>query len=173
MILTADIWPQDRWPNFTCSETGECAMDRLQLLRYHDGHPLTITSGYSSPAHSSEVSSQWGPTRPQATHAKSRAVDISCAGIDAYEILTEVLVYGDRRKQKGERRFLYIDDLEHGEHTVQQPIFCRYQMISLLRSSWATASTDLSEYSSKRPLIKSDLIENTIEKTTKTGIPNG
>ena len=34
VIFTADIWPQDRWPNFACSETGECAMDRLQLLRY-------------------------------------------------------------------------------------------------------------------------------------------
>ena len=59
------------------------------------------------------------PTHPQATHAKSRAVDISFAGIHAYEILTEVLVYGESRKQKGERRFLYLDDLEHGEHTVQ------------------------------------------------------
>ena len=124
VIFTADIWPQDRWPNFACSETGECAMDRLQLLRYHDGHPLTITSGYSSPAHSSEVSSQWGHTPPQATHAKSRAVDISCATIDAYEILTEALVCGFTGigvKQKGEHRFLHLDDLGYGEHSVPRP----------------------------------------------------
>ena len=30
--ITADNWPQDRWPNFAhselaCSETGECEMD--------------------------------------------------------------------------------------------------------------------------------------------------
>ena len=98
MNYTAADWLAERWPNFShselaCSETGECEMDetfmdRLQLLRDHYGHPLTITSGYRSPAHSTEVAKSSGP----GTHAKGRAVDIACAGVDAYKVLTEALV---------------------------------------------------------------------------------
>ena len=93
MNYTAADWLAERWPNFAhnelaCSETGECEMDetfmdRLQLLRDHYGHPLTITSGYRSPAHSIEVVKSSGP----GTHAKGHAVD-------AYDILTAALVCG-------------------------------------------------------------------------------
>ena len=134
MSYTADIWPQDRWPNFSfeemaCSETGECGMDeatmdRLQLLRSHYGSPLTITSGYRSPRHSIEAAK-----KAPGTHAKGRAADIACAGVDAFEILTEALVVGFTGigvKQKGEHRFLHLDDLKLGEHTAPRPTIWSY-----------------------------------------------
>ena len=134
MNYTAADWLAERWPNFAhrelaCSETGECEMDeafmdRLQLLRDHYGHPLPITSGYRSPAHSIEVAKS-----TPGTHAKGRAVDIACAGVDAYDILTEALVSGFTGigvKQKGEHRFLHLDDLAYGEHTVPRPSIWSY-----------------------------------------------
>ena len=99
MSYTADTWPADRWPNFSfaemaCSETGECAMDkatmdRLQLLRDHFGSPLTITSGYRSSRHSVEAAK-----KAPGSHARGRAVDVACAGVDAFEVLTEALAVG-------------------------------------------------------------------------------
>lgn len=134
MSYTADTWPTDRWPNFAfaemaCQETGECAMDkatmdRLQLLRDHYGLPLTITSGYRSPRHSIEAAKV-----APGTHAMGRAADIACAGVDAFEILTEALVVGFTGigvKQKGEHRFLHLDDLKPGEHTAPRPTIWSY-----------------------------------------------
>ena len=134
MSYTADTWPAGRWPNFSftemaCSETGECAMDettmdRLQLLRSHYGSPLTITSGYRSPRHSIEAAK----AAPGA-HAKGRAADIACAGVVALEILREALAVGFTGfgvKQKGEHRFLHLDDLGPGEHTVPRPAIWSY-----------------------------------------------
>ena len=101
MSYTEASWPKDRWPNFAfnelaCSEPGECVMDavtmnRLQRLRDHFGDPLVITSGYRSPAHSIEVAKSSGPD----THAKGRAADVACAGVDAYDILAEALLKTD------------------------------------------------------------------------------
>ena len=133
--ITADNWPQDRWPNFAfnelaCSETGECEMDavtmnRLQRLRDHFGDPMVITSGYRSPAHSIEVAKSSGP----GAHAKGRAVDIACAGADAYDILNEAFALGFTGigvKQSGEHRFLHLDDLGPGEHSVPRPSIWSY-----------------------------------------------
>ena len=130
-----ETWPNDRWPNFSygemaCSETGACqmdpqTMDRLQLLRAHYGHPLVITSGYRSPKHSREVAKPAGP----GAHAQGRAIDIQCAGVEAYQILTEALVVGFTGlgvKQRGEGRFLHLDDLGPREHTVPRPALWSY-----------------------------------------------
>ena len=135
MSYTADTWPADRWPNFSfavmaCSETGECAMDkatmdRLQRLRSHYGSPLTITSGYRSPRRSIEAAKPGGP----GIHAKGRAADIACAGVDAFEILTEALVVGFTGigvLRKGKHRFLHLDDLKPGEHTAPRPTIWSY-----------------------------------------------
>ena len=142
MSYTADTWPADRWPNFSfeemaCSQTGECGMDeatmdRLQLLRSHYGSPLTITSGYRSSRHSIEAAKPGGP----GTHAKGRAFEVACAGVDAFEILTEALVVGFTGigvKQNGytrrgtmENRFLHLDDLKPGEHTAPRPTIWSY-----------------------------------------------
>jgi zinc D-Ala-D-Ala carboxypeptidase len=134
VAYAADTWPADKWPNFSfeemaCSETGECemvkaTMDRLQLLRDHYGLPLTITSGYRSPRHSIEAAKA-----APGTHSMGRAVDIACAGVDAFEILTEALVVGFTGigvQQKGEHRFLHLDDLKLGEHTVPRPTIWSY-----------------------------------------------
>jgi len=102
----------------------ETTMDRLQLLRSHYGSPLTITSGYRSPRHSIEAAK----AAPGA-HAKGRAADIACAGVVALEILREALAVGFTGfgvKQKGEHRFLHLDDLGPGEHTVPRPAIWSY-----------------------------------------------
>jgi len=130
-----ETWPNDRWPNFcygemACHETGACkmdpqTMDRLQLLRAQYGHPLVITSGYRSPEHSIEAAK---PT--PGTHAMGRAIDIQCAGVDAYHILTEALVVGFTgigvRQAGDEGRFLHLDDLGPEEHTVPRPALWSY-----------------------------------------------
>ena len=134
MSYTANNWPAGRWPNFSfaemaCSETGECGMDkatmdRLQLLRSHYGSPLTITSGYRSPRHSIEAAK-----KAPGSHVRGRAVDIACAGVDAFEVLTEALAVGFTGigvKQKGEHRFLHLDDLGLGEHTAPRPTIWSY-----------------------------------------------
>ena len=134
LSYTADTWPIDRWPNFAfaemaCQETGECkmdkaTMDRLQLLRDYCRLPLTITSGYRSPLHSIEAAKA-----APGTHSMGRAVDIACSGIQAFKILTEALAVGFTGigvKQKGEHRFLHLDDLKPGEHTAPRPTIWSY-----------------------------------------------
>ena len=135
MSYSASNWPTDRWPNFSftemaCSQTGECGMDkatmdRLQLLRSHYGSPLTITSGYRSSRPSVEAAKTICPDG----HVRGRAVDIACAGVDAFEVLTEALAVGFTGigvKQKGEHRFLHLDDLGLGEHTAPRPTIWSY-----------------------------------------------
>ena len=132
---TTATWPSDRWPNFSfaelaCQETGECrmdplTMDRLQLLRSQYGQPLIISSGYRSPEHKIEAAKPTGP----GTHAKGRAIDVACAGVDAYEILTEALIVGFTGigvSQQGAARFLHLDDLGPGEHSVPRPSIWSY-----------------------------------------------
>ena len=134
VAYTADTWPTDKWPNFSfeemaCQETGECeivkiTMDRLQDLRNELGQPLTITSGYRSPRHSIEAAKA-----APGTHSMGRAVDIACAGVVALEILREALAVGFTGigvKQKGEHRFLHLDDLKLGEHTAPRPAIWSY-----------------------------------------------
>ena len=134
MSYTADTWPADRWPNFSfaemaCQETGECGMndttmDRLQLLRSLYDSPLTITSGYRSPRHSIEAAKA-----APGTHAKGRAVDIACSGVEALELLTEALAVGFTGfgvQQKGEHRFLHLDDLGLREPTAPRPTIWSY-----------------------------------------------
>ena len=99
-------------------------MDNLQILRNELGRPLTITSGYRSPRHSIEAAK-----KAPGTHAMGRAVDIACAGVVALEILREALAVGFTGigvKQKGENRFLHLDDLKLGEHTAPRPTIWSY-----------------------------------------------
>tara|TARA_R110002033_G_scaffold76393_1_gene128077 strand:- start:1157 stop:1561 length:405 start_codon:yes stop_codon:yes gene_type:complete len=134
LSYTADTWPYRRWPNFSftemaCQETGECRidetmMDRLQQLRDNYGFPLTITSGYRSPRHSIEAAKE-----TPGTHAKGRAVDIACNGVEALDLIEEALEVrftGFGVQQKGENRFLHLDDLGPGEHTAPRPTIWSY-----------------------------------------------
>ena len=102
----------------------KATMDRLQLLRSHYGSPLTITSGYRSSRHSIEVAK-----KAPGSHARGRAVDVACAGVDAFEVLAEALAVGFTGigvKQKGEHRSLHLDDLGLGEHTAPRPTIWSY-----------------------------------------------
>ena len=134
MNYTNDTWQANRWPNFSfaelaCQETGECrmdplTMDRLQMLRSQYGQPIVISSGYRSPEHSIEAAKE-----QPGTHAKGRAIDIACAGVDAYKILTEALVVGFTGigvGQTGEKRFLHLDDLGPSSHSVPRPSIWSY-----------------------------------------------
>ena len=134
MSYTADNWPADRWPNFSftemaCQETGECGMsdttmDRLQLLRSLYGSPLVITSGYRSPRHTIEAAKE-----TPGTHSLGRAVDIACNGAEALDLIGEALEVeftGFGVQQKGENRFLHLDDLRDGEHTAPRPTIWSY-----------------------------------------------
>ena len=102
----------------------KATMDRLQLLRDHYGLPLTITSGYRSPRHSIEAAKA-----APGTHSMGRAVDIACNGVEALDLLEEALEVrftGFGVKQKGEHRFLHLDDLKPGEHTAPRPTIWSY-----------------------------------------------
>lgn len=114
--FTEATWPKDRWPNFSfselaCRETGECVVDEvlvdcLQRLRDKVG-PVTVTSGYRSSSHSVERAKK----RP-GTHAMGLAVDVACAGKEAFAVLQTALDVGFTGigvSQKGENRFLHLD----------------------------------------------------------------
>ena len=118
--FTEATWPKDRWPNFSfselaCRETGECVVDEvlvdcLQKLR-DKGGPVTVTSGYRSSAHSVERAKE----RP-GTHAMGLAVDVACAGKEAFAVLQTALDVGFTGigvSQKGENRFLHLDIVTH------------------------------------------------------------
>ena len=118
--FTEATWPKDRWPNFSfselaCRETGECVVDEvlvdcLQKLRDKVG-PVTVTSGYRSSAHSVERAKE----RP-GTHAMWLAVDVACAGKEAFAVLQTALDVGFTGigvSQKGENRFLHLDIVTH------------------------------------------------------------
>lgn len=118
--FTEATWPKDRWPNFSfselaCRETGECVVDEvlvdcLQRLRDKVG-PVTVTSGYRSSSHSVERAKK----RP-GTHAMGLAVDVACAGKEAFAVLQTALDVGFTGigvSQKGENRFLHLDIVTH------------------------------------------------------------
>lgn len=103
---------------FDCKETGENDMQpefmrRLQNLRTECGKPVEVWSGYRSPRHSIEAAK---PT--PGAHASGRACDILVSGADALRIVELAVKHGFTGigvKQKGAKRFIHIDDLEHTE----------------------------------------------------------
>lgn len=112
----------DDYPNFSkeefdCKETGENEMqpefmERLQRVRTRYGKPMRVNSGYRSPQHSIEVRK----SKP-GTHTKGRAVDIGSNGQEAYQIAKiafEEGFTGIGIAQKGNLRFVHLDDLEDG-----------------------------------------------------------
>lgn len=111
-----------RWPNFSidefkCKHCGEHVlddefMDKLQALRVEYGKPMKVTSGYRCPEHNSTVSS----TGYSGPHTTGRAVDIACAGLDAYNLVYTAIKHGFTGigiAQKGphESRFIHLDTL--------------------------------------------------------------
>jgi len=88
-------------------------MRKLVAIRRETGIPMPITSGYRCPTHNSEVSAT-GDTGP---HTTGHAVDVAVSYENAFYILSAALRFGMTGigvKQKGDVRFLHLDDLTEG-----------------------------------------------------------
>ncbi len=88
-------------------------MEKLTNLRADWGQPMTVTSAYRCPNHPIEAKK----AKP-GTHSTGRAVDIAVQGNDAYALLCAALGHGFTGigvQQKGNGRFLHLDNLKEGE----------------------------------------------------------
>ncbi|KZX61306.1 peptidase M15A [Alcanivorax sp. HI0033] len=86
-------------------------MEKLQALRTEYGKPMTVTSGYRHPTHPIEARK----ASPGA-HASGRAADIAVQGGDALKLIELALKHGFTGigvNQKGDGRFIHLDDLKH------------------------------------------------------------
>lgn len=120
------------WPNFTIKEIAQRGkgwdtgltpvlivpdfLDRVQRLRNKCGFPLGVTSWYRSPAYNAKVSS----TGTNGPHTTGRAVDLNVSRKNAYIVLKcafEIGFTGIGVNQKGDGRFIHLDDLEDGRPT--------------------------------------------------------
>jgi len=109
------IYPNFSKSEFDCRETSEnkmvkSFMDRLQSLRIEYGAPMVISSGYRSPMHSIE-SKKVAP----GSHASGRSCDVVVSGSDAYRLVGLAINHGFTGigvSQKGDTRFIHLDDLE-------------------------------------------------------------
>lgn len=109
------IYPNFSKSEFDCRETSEnkmvkSFMDRLQSLRNEYGKPMVISSGYRSPMHSIEARKV-----SPGSHASGRACDVVVSGSDAYQLVGLAINHGFTGvgvSQKGDVRFIHLDDLE-------------------------------------------------------------
>ena len=84
---------------------------RLNQLRHELGFPITINSGYRCEYYNNQI----GATQ---THASGQAVDIKIRGEKAYNLIHKAIELGFTGigiKQKGETRFIHLDDLTENE----------------------------------------------------------
>lgn len=97
-------------------------MERLQKLRTAYDKPMKITSGYRDKTHPIEAKK----AAPGA-HASGRAADVSIRGADAVELLKLALELGFTGigvQQKGDGRFIHLDDIEDG--SLPRPMLWSY-----------------------------------------------
>lgn len=122
-------WPNFRPGEFRCRHTGlyllvPSFLDALQALRTRCGLPFVITSGYRHPEHPVEAAK----SRPGA-HATGRAVDIALSGEGAYRLITFAPGHGFTGigvAQKGDHRFVHLDDLGAAEFHASRPTVWSY-----------------------------------------------
>lgn len=115
-------WDFFRLSEFDCKHCGANRMDprfisRLDELRRRHGRPMVISSGYRCAEHNQRVST----TGPNGPHTTGRAVDVRVDRGDAYRLLALAITLGFTGigvHQRGEGRFLHLDDLEQGRPTV-------------------------------------------------------
>ena len=84
---------------------------RLETLRHEINKPIILTSAYRCPKYNDKVSTtgQAGP------HTRGRAVDVAVFGADAFKIVKLAMLFGFTGigiKQKGNSRFVHLDDLQ-------------------------------------------------------------
>ena len=119
------------WSHFShdelkCRGSGECQMDnkfmhRLVQLRKAYNKPLHITSGYRSKKYNKAIGGS-----VNSPHLTGNAVDIFIEKTEAYWLVglaIEVGMTGIGLHQKGEGRFLHLDDLERDRHRVRPTIW--------------------------------------------------
>ena len=119
MTLNWNAYPNFSAHEFDCSHTGRNKMHpdfmrRLQNIRTDFGKAMVVTSGYRSPKHPIEARK----SEPGA-HASGRAADIAVYGGDAYRVIELALKHGMTGigvQQKGDKRFIHLDDLEHADN---------------------------------------------------------
>tara|TARA_R110002012_G_scaffold86272_1_gene214427 strand:- start:5000 stop:5368 length:369 start_codon:yes stop_codon:yes gene_type:complete len=99
----------------TCRHCGKSGMNKyfmtgIETLREAVDFPFIISSAYRCPDHPIEASK----SSPGA-HTSGRAMDIVCRGKDAHKLLQEAMKMGFSGigvSQKGDSRFIHLDDLE-------------------------------------------------------------
>lgn len=87
---------------------------KLEAVREELGLPMKLSRGYSCPEHNAKIS-KTGLTGP---HTTGHAVDILCRGATALRIVELALKYGFTGigvSQKGDSRFVHLDDIPSGE----------------------------------------------------------
>lgn len=112
-----------KYPHFSedelrCSHTGICEMDpgfmiTLEAVRVACGFPFKITSAYRHPTHPVEARK-----RKPGSHSRGRAVDIAVRGDQALKVIKTALELGMTGigvQQKGQTRFIHLDDLSIDE----------------------------------------------------------
>jgi len=91
-------------------------MDRLQLMRTKLHRPITISSGYRHITHPVEARKTDEEGNPRGgPHYTGRAVDVAARGAEAFQVLEmalEVGFTGIGIQQKGEKRFIHLDDIQ-------------------------------------------------------------
>lgn len=90
-------------------------MQKVEALRVLYGKPLKVTSAYRCPDHNARVSST-GRTGP---HTTGRAIDFAVERADAIRLIALALSMttftGLGVNQKGQGRFVHLDDLPNKE----------------------------------------------------------
>lgn len=85
-------------------------MEKVEEMREALGFPFIVSSAYRCPDHNSVVSK----TGRNGPHTSGRAIDIRCSHERAFEIISNAKRFGFTGvgvKQKGEGRFIHLDDL--------------------------------------------------------------
>lgn len=90
-------------------------MEKAVKLRKFYGKPLVVTSGYRCLEHDRKVGTSGSPGA--GPHTEGRALDFAVDGPDALALLEAAfklgIFMGFGLNQKGEGRFLHVDDLEN------------------------------------------------------------
>ena len=98
-----------------CGEQGmnEAFMVKVEALRWELGFPFVVTSAYRCKDHIIERKK-----KTPGAHASGHAIDIAVRGDKAYKLLDAALrvgMTGIGVNQKGNNRFIHLDDLEWDE----------------------------------------------------------
>lgn len=109
-----------------CQHTGNDGIQaeflaKLNAIRHECGFPFVVSSGYRAPEHPIEAAK----SLPGA-HSTGRAVDIAVRGDRALQVIEVALKHGMTGigvNQKGDSRFIHLDDLDGDSHFMRPTIW--------------------------------------------------